>query len=132
MEQERDILRVACESSPLHCRSIEFSRDVRRLVRQTIPGQAVERRPLDQLYRSGSSVGANIRESKFAETPKDFLHKLKVAEKELAEFFYWLGLLSSSPDIFDSETATTCVNAGSEIQKLLASIIVSTKRKHNL
>jgi len=84
------------------------------------------------LYRSGSSVGANIRESKFAETPKDFLHKLKVAEKELAEFFYWLGLLSSSPDIFDSETATTCVNAGSEIQKLLASIIVSTKRKHNL
>jgi len=105
---------------------------VRRLVRQTIPGQVVERRPLDQLYRSGSSVGANIRESKFAETPKDFLHKLKVAEKELAEFFYWLGLLSSSPDIFDSETATTCVNAGSEIQKLLASIIVSTKRKHNL
>ncbi|MBK6419188.1 MAG: four helix bundle protein [Ignavibacteria bacterium] len=132
MGHERDIIKERLVASPLHILSIEFSREVRSLVRKAFQHQVVERMPLDQLYRSGSSVGANIRESRYAESPKDFVHKLKIAEKELGEFFYWIGLLSSKHDIFDEDAAAACVNKGTQVQKLLSSIIVTTKRNNSL
>ncbi len=80
------------------------------------------------------SVGANVREAQFAESPKDFVHKLKIAEKELAEFYYWLGLL-----LFDLQTDTnveTELTSLSDLalrtKKLLATIITTLKRKHGL
>ncbi|MBK6290663.1 MAG: four helix bundle protein [Ignavibacteria bacterium] len=63
---------------------------------------------------------------------QDFVHKLKIAEKELGEFFYWIGLLSSKHDIFDEDAAAACVNKGTQVQKLLSSIIVTTKRNNSL
>ncbi|MCX6141217.1 MAG: four helix bundle protein [Candidatus Kapabacteria bacterium] len=123
---------VQRDSSPLHFLSVEFSRGARRLVLTAYKMNVVERSPLDQMYRAGTSVGANIRESKYAESTKDFIHKLKIAEKELAEFFFWLGLLSTSPDIFDAESADALKNLGREIMKMLSSIITSIKRKNNL
>lgn len=47
----------------------------------------------NQLLRSGTSIGANIRESQSAESRLDFIHKLKIADKE-AE--YWLLLCQKS------------------------------------
>ena len=46
-----------------------------------------------QLLRSGTSVGAMVREAECAETTKDFLHKLAIAQKEINETIYWLALL---------------------------------------
>ena len=46
-----------------------------------------------QLIRSGTSVGANIREAQRAESKKDFKHKLKIALKEADETKYWLELI---------------------------------------
>lgn len=46
----------------------------------------------DQLQRSGTSVGANIAESTEGESIKDFIHKVSIANKELAEFEYWIRL----------------------------------------
>ena len=43
-----------------------------------------------QLLRSGTSIGANIRESQQAESKPDFIHKLKIALKEVEETDYWL------------------------------------------
>ena len=45
-----------------------------------------------QLFRSGTSIGANIKESQFGESRNDFIHKLKIAEKEAEETEYWLQL----------------------------------------
>ncbi|WP_369674709.1 four helix bundle protein [Nonlabens dokdonensis] len=45
-----------------------------------------------QLFRSGTSIGANINESQHAESRKDFIHKLKIAAKETSETRYWLFL----------------------------------------
>lgn len=45
-----------------------------------------------QLFRSGTSIGANINESQHAESRKDFIHKLKIAAKEASETRYWLFL----------------------------------------
>lgn len=46
-----------------------------------------------QLLRSGTSVGANIREAQNAESDADFIHKLGIAQKECDESLYWLELL---------------------------------------
>lgn len=49
-----------------------------------------------QLLRAGTSIGAMIRESEFAETKKDFVHKLSIAQKEINETIYWIELLQST------------------------------------
>ena len=52
-----------------------------------------------QLYRSGTSIGANIAESIFAQSDADYVHKLKISLKEASETKYWLELLYESDQI---------------------------------
>ena len=49
-----------------------------------------------QLYRSATSIGANIAESTYAQSDADFVHKLKISLKEASESKYWLELLFES------------------------------------
>ncbi|ERK00661.1 MULTISPECIES: four helix bundle protein [Hoylesella] len=56
-----------------------------------------------QVYRSGTSIGANIAESKNAQSPADFINKLSIALKEADETQYWLELLYESKTIDDNE-----------------------------
>ena len=49
-----------------------------------------------QVLRSGTSIGALVREAKYAQSPKDFIDKLSVSLKEANETDYWLGLLKDS------------------------------------
>jgi len=56
-----------------------------------------------QLYRSGTSVGANIAESLYAQSDADYVNKLKIALKEASETKYWLELLYESEYIAKSE-----------------------------
>lgn len=81
-----------------------------------------------QVLRSGTSIGANVRESRRAESTADFIHKLSVALKEADETQYWLELLKDTG--FVSEQAFDSINADcEELLKLLVSIITSTKKK---
>ncbi|HLO56504.1 MAG TPA: four helix bundle protein, partial [Saprospiraceae bacterium] len=50
----------------------------------------------NQLFRSGISIGANIREAQSAESKADFIHKVKIADKEAQETEYWLLLCQHS------------------------------------
>ena len=50
----------------------------------------------EQLFRSGTSIGANIREAQSPESKNDFIHKMKVASKEAIETEYWLLLCKGS------------------------------------
>ncbi|MBP1673164.1 MAG: hypothetical protein H6Q25_979 [Bacteroidetes bacterium] len=74
----------------------------------------------NQLFRSGTSIGANIRESQNSESKADFIHKLKIAAKEAEETDYWLiicqklDLISSNSQIYDMLI---------QIKKLLNAII---------
>lgn len=54
-----------------------------------------------QLLRSGTSVGANIREAKNAESINDLIHKLGIAQKECDETLYWLELLKETQYLND-------------------------------
>jgi four helix bundle protein len=50
----------------------------------------------DQIFRSGCSIGANVKEAQGAESKADFVHKMKVALKEAEEAEYWLELCDAS------------------------------------
>jgi len=56
-----------------------------------------------QIYRSGTSIGANIAESKYAQTKADFAMKLNIALKEAGETDYWIDLLFLSETIGQKE-----------------------------
>ncbi|MFN4233238.1 MAG: four helix bundle protein [Bacteroidia bacterium] len=81
-----------------------------------------------QLLRSGTSVGANIREAQNAESRTDFIHKLGIAQKECDETMYWLELLKASEYISQSEFDIMNSEAN-EIFKILRSSILTSKQK---
>ncbi len=82
-----------------------------------------------QLLRSGTAVGALVREAEQAESPADFIHKLAIALKEANETEYWIELLYQSNYI--DETAYNSIKSDlTELLKLLISIIKTTKLNH--
>ena len=81
-----------------------------------------------QIVRSGTAVGALIREAEHAESTADFIHKMAIAQKEANETEYWLELLFRSDYILEKEYKPL-INQCGEIRKMLASIILTTKKK---
>jgi len=81
-----------------------------------------------QLLRSGTSVGANVREGVNAESKKDFIHKLAIAQKECDESIYWLELLVETKYL-NKEEYQSLVNDATELLKILKSIIITTKQR---
>ena len=77
----------------------------------------------NQLVRSGTSVGANIREAFYAHGRADFIAKLQIALKECSESEYWLELLIESGYYEDKRILEQCV----EIKKLLITSINTAK-----
>lgn len=83
-----------------------------------------------QLMRSGTSVGALVREAEFAESKADFIHKLAIAQKECNETIYWLELLQETEYLDKNEFLS--INEDSiEIIKIITSSIKTVKSKLN-
>ena len=80
-----------------------------------------------QIYRSGTSVGANTAESQYAQSRADFLTKLTIALKEANETKYWLGRLHSGKNLTDKEYESIKMD-NEEIIKILTSITGKVKR----
>jgi four helix bundle protein len=83
-----------------------------------------------QLLRSGTSVGAMVREAEHAETKNDFKHKMAIAQKEINETIYWLELLKET-DYLKAEQFETLHKDAVEIIKLITAILKSTKASLN-
>lgn len=79
-----------------------------------------------QLMRSGTSVGANVRESQNAESKADFIHKLAISQKEADETLYWLELLKET-DYITIEEFDSLESDANELLKIIRSIIITTK-----
>lgn len=77
----------------------------------------------NQLLRSGTSIGANIREAAFAHSKADFIAKLQIALKECSETEYWLELLIESNYYNDKNILESCL----ELKKMLISSINTAK-----
>lgn len=84
-----------------------------------------------QLLRSGTSIGANVREAQNGESKADFIHKLGIAQKETDETLYWLELLNETNYINTEEFESMQTDAN-ELLKIIRTIILNTKRNiHN-
>ena len=81
-----------------------------------------------QLLRSGTSIGANIRESEHAQSKADFIHKLSIALKEANETEYWIDLLFETKYLTQTEFDIIKPKI-IELLKLLTSIINTSKTK---
>ena len=82
-----------------------------------------------QILRSGTSIGANIREAEHAQSKADFISKLSIALKEANETEYWLDLLYQSQYLISSQFETIKDGVTQQL-KLLTSILNTAKNKN--
>ncbi len=80
----------------------------------------------NQLIRSGTSVGANIREAFYAHGKADFIAKLQIALKECSESEYWLELLIESGYYAEKDILELCI----EVKRLLISSLNTAKQNN--
>ncbi len=78
----------------------------------------------NQLFRSGTSIGANVREAQNAESKADFIHKMKIAAKEADETEYWLLLCRESKNYDDPGILLEKIDS---INKILSKIVATSK-----
>ncbi len=78
-----------------------------------------------QLFKSGTSIGANVEESQAAQSRADFLSKMCIASKEARETLYWLSLIRDDPYFVQLPSAPLLSDC-SEIVRILTSIVKST------
>lgn len=83
-----------------------------------------------QLLRSGTAVGALVREAQNAESAKDFIHKLAIAQKECDETIYWLELLKET-DYLTEKEFVSINNEATELLKMLRSAIITSKKNNS-
>jgi four helix bundle protein len=104
-------------------KSFEFAKNIVILYKQL-----TEKREFimsKQLLRSGTSIGANVREALRGQSKKDFLSKMYISMKETDETEYWLKLLIDTGYIDDS--SKVLLNDCKEISKILNAITKTTE-----
>ena len=85
-----------------------------------------------QLFRAGSSSGANYEESVAAESKADFIHKTQVVLKELRESYYWLRLIKKAyllPE--DEPDLQLLITENLELIKIISKSLVTAKQNRN-
>lgn len=80
-----------------------------------------------QLFRAGTSIGANVQEAHFAQSKKDFINKMHIAAKEARETKYWLILLDKSR--FTKKGLNKYFESIDEISRILRAILHTSKGK---
>ena len=108
--------------SPLLTKSKSFALEIIRICNEIKRSQK-ESILTNQLVRSGTSIGANIREAFYAHSKADFISKLQIALKECSESEYWLELLIESNYYSDKTILDRCI----EIKRILISSINTAK-----
>ncbi len=113
-------------ASPLINKSKAFALEIIKVC-NTVKSNKREHVLTTQLIRSGTSVGANIREAFYAHGRADFIAKLHIALKECSESEYWLELLIESGYYQDPKILEQCI----EVKKLLIASINTAKNNAN-
>ncbi len=93
---------------------------------QKTPKNMITMPLVDQLIRSGTSVGSNYCEADCAESKKDFVHKLGICKKEAKESKHWLRMIFKAVPEFAQQT-NLLKNEANELQLIFISIIKKSK-----
>ncbi len=108
-------------------RTTVFSENIIDLCKKT-PKNSITLSILDQLERSGTSIGANYFEANGASTRKDFVNKIYICKKESKETQYWLRLLSKAYQEVSDQCGRLWQEAN-ELTKIFAAIAINSKVK---
>ena len=108
--------------------SMEFAVDIINLVKYLKSKH--EAVIANQIGRSGTSIGANIHEAKYAQGRKDFISKLEIAQKECYETEYWLELLFETGYILEEQYKPLKNNCGI-IRRMLIASLNTVKNKNS-
>ena len=113
--------------SILRDKSKAFAKEIvflcRRLKQNNVEGALI-----NQLLRSGTSVGANVHEAQYAQGTKDFISKFEIALKECNESGYWLELLFDVNSLSEQDFKhfeKDCI----ELRRMLVSTVTTLKNK---
>ena len=82
----------------------------------------------NQIIRSGTSIGANVREAKFAQSDLDFIHKMSIYLKEANETLYWIELLKRTEYLPENEYSILHKDCD-ELLRMLHSTVLTCKKK---
>ena len=113
--------------SILRDKSKAFAKEIVFLCRQ-LRENKIEGVLINQLFKSGTSVGANVHEAQYAQGTKDFISKFEIALKECNESEYWLELLYETNSISENEfnqMRSACV----ELRRMLVATVTTVKSK---
>ena len=107
-------------------RAFEFAVRVVRLCQVLDEKPGVSRTLANQLLRSGTSLGANLAESKGGQSRADFLSKVSISLKEARETHYWLRLLNAA-DILSERQLAPLLDEANQLVAILTTIVKNTK-----
>ena len=113
-------------SSPLTKKSYLFGVRIVKMVKY-IKCTPKEYGMLNQVFRSGTAIGALVSEAAYAQSPADFINKLSVALKECNETLYWLNILKDTEYLQEKEYESMNTDCR-EVLALLISSIKTTKQ----
>ncbi|NEP80838.1 MAG: four helix bundle protein [Okeania sp. SIO3C4] len=111
-------------------RTFEFAVRITKLCNLLDQQPGTSRLLANQLFRSGTSIGANLAESQSAQSIKDFISKQEISLKEARETRYWLRLLIET-GMIESERIAKLLDECEQLIKILAQSIVTSKKKLN-
>jgi len=110
-------------------RTAEFGESIIEFAKK-IPKNVITIPLIDQLIKSGTSVGSNYCEADCAESRKDFEHKLGIAKKESKETKHWLRMIAKAvPEL--KEEAIRLWNEANELQRIFITIIKKSRAHKN-
>ena len=114
-------------NSPLHNKSYAFAKRIVNMVKYIdCPHKMISL--TNQIFRSGTAIGALVREAEFAQSSSDFINKLNIAFKECNETIYWLNLLHDTDFISDIEFESIAKDSKELLALLISSIKTAKKR----
>ncbi|MAF14125.1 MAG: four helix bundle protein [Parcubacteria group bacterium] len=111
----------------LEDRTLKYGKRIIKMCK-ALPKNSINFRLIDQVIRSGTSMGANYREANETETKKDFQYRMRICRKEGKETIYWLHLIVETNSELVEKTQPL-LQETNELVKIFASIIEKTKAK---
>ena len=113
--------------SPLHNKSYAFAKRIVNMVKYIdCPNKMISL--TNQIFRSGTAIGALVREAEFAQSSSDFINKLHIALKECNETVYWLNLLYDTGFISEKEYESMAIDSKELLALLISSLKTAKKR----
>jgi four helix bundle protein len=112
-------------------RLLEFATRVIRVV-ESLPRTEVGRHVGGQLLRAGTSPYANHGEAEDAESPDDFIHKLKVCLKELRETWRWLRLIQRVPLVKKPDLLAPLIDEADQLIRIFRQSMITARKNRDL